>query len=91
MSKVIDKDKGKIEIVMVAVNLKEPRSQCFPYTTKRKALLGTELKASVFLVFTQSQETHKTIGVAAILVSQTKETTKILLLRVHLHSRRDVM
>ena len=43
-----------------------------------------------FLVFTQSQETQKTIDIAAMLVSQTKETTKILLLRVHQHGRHDV-
>ena len=43
-----------------------------------------------FLAFTQSQETQKTIDIAAMLVSQTKEIIKIVLLRVHQYGRRDV-
>ena len=45
---------------------------------------------TVFLVFTQSQETQKTIDIAAIFVFQTKEIIKILLLRVRQHGRHDV-
>ena len=45
----------------------------------------------IFLVVTQSQETQKTIGVAAMLVSQTKEKIKSLLLWVQERGRRDVM
>ena len=45
---------------------------------------------NVFLGFTQSQETQKTIGLAAMLESQTKEIIKILLLRVLQHGRHDV-
>ena len=41
----------------------------------------------IFLVFTQSQETQKTI---ATLVSQRKEIIKIILLRVNYHGRHDV-
>ena len=48
------------------------------------------IKPSLFLVFTQSQETQNTVDIAAILVSQTKEMIKILLLRVHQHGRHDV-
>ena len=44
----------------------------------------------IILVFTQSQETQKTIDIAAMLMPQTKEITKILLLRVHQHGRHDV-
>ena len=44
----------------------------------------------LFLVFTQSQETQKTMDIAAMLVTQTKEIIKILLLRVHQHDRHDV-
>ena len=40
--------------------------------------------------FTQSQETHKTTDIAAMLVSQTKEIIKLLLLRIHQHGRHDV-
>ena len=36
------------------------------------------------------QETQKTIDIVAMLVSQTKEIIKILLLRVHQHGRHDV-
>ena len=48
----------------------------------------TEIK--VFLVFTKSQETQKTIDIAAMLVSKIKEIIKILLLRVHQHGSSDV-
>ena len=48
------------------------------------------LNFTKFLVFTQFQETQKTIDIAAILVSQTKEIIKILLLRVLQHGRHDV-
>ena len=37
--------------------------------------------STVFLVFTQSQETQKTIDIADMLVSQTKKTIKTLLFR----------
>ena len=40
--------------------------------------------------FTQSQETQKTIVIAAMLEPQTKEIIKILLLRVLQHGRHDV-
>ena len=40
-------------------------------------------RTDIFLVFTQSQETQKTIDVAAMLMFQTKEKIKIILLRVH--------
>ena len=43
----------------------------------------------LFLVLTQSQETQKTINMAAMLVSQTKEIIKILL-KVRQHGRHDV-
>ena len=43
-----------------------------------------------FLVFTQSQETQKTIDTASMLVSQRKEIIKILLLILHQHGRHDV-
>ena len=36
----------------------------------------------LFVVFTHSQETQKTIDIAVMLVPQTKEIIKILLLRV---------
>ena len=42
-------------------------------------------KDSPVEVFTQSQETQKTIDIAAIFVPETKEIIKILLLRVHQH------
>ena len=45
---------------------------------------------SCFFFFTQSQEIQKTIDIAAMLVSQTKEIIKILLLEVHQHGRHDV-
>ena len=44
----------------------------------------------LFLVFTHSQETQKIIDIAAMLVFQTKERIKIILLKVHQHGRRDV-
>ena len=44
----------------------------------------------LFLGFTQSQEIQKTIVIAAMLESQTKEIIKILLLRVLQHGRHDV-
>ena len=46
-------------------------------------------KSFLFLVFTQSQEAQKTIGLAAMLESKTKEIIKILLLRVHQHGSHD--
>ena len=48
------------------------------------------LKAE-FLVFTQSQGTQKTIDIEAMLVSQTKEITQIVLLRVHQHGHHEVI
>ena len=51
---------------------------------KRTAGLGN-LNKFVYLVLTQSQETQKTIDIAAMLVSQAKEIIRILLLRVHQH------
>ena len=51
---------------------------------------GDDKDGAPFLVFTQSQETQKTIDIAAILVSQSKEIIIILLLRVHQHGRHDV-
>ena len=48
------------------------------------------LKAE-FLVFTQSQETQKTIDIEAMLVSQTKEITQIVLLRVHQHGHHELI
>ena len=44
----------------------------------------------VLLGFTQSQETQKTMVIAAMLESQTKEIIKVLLLRLLQHGRHDV-
>ena len=43
----------------------------------------------VFLIITKSQETQKTIDPVAMLVSQTKEIIKYLLLIVPQHGRRN--
>ena len=51
---------------------------------------GDDKDGAPFLVFTQSQETQKIIDIAAILVSQTKEIIKILLLSILQHGRHNV-
>ena len=51
---------------------------------------ATSCENRQFLIFTQSQEKQKTIDIAAMLVSQTKEIIKFLLLRVHYHGCHDV-
>ena len=48
------------------------------------------LNLNLFLVFTRSQEPKKTIVIAAMLVSQTKEIIKIFLFRAHQHGRYNV-
>ena len=59
-------------------------------TFRTVVLRRSECMSHKLLSFTQSQETQKIIVIAAMLVSQTKEIIKIILLRVLQHDRHDV-
>ena len=62
-----------------------------PVEKQEDPLTDNTLFCGKFILgFHSTQETQKTIDIAAMLVFQTKEIIKILLLRVHQHGRHDV-
>ena len=91
------KQKSKASILIVLAEISEEKTKKQRYFFVSKTIIEFIQTTKILMIdqllslgFTQSQETQKTIFIAAMLVSQKKEIIKILLLRVLQHGRHDV-